>query len=157
MVVFGGTSGVSTEIAKHLRAIYEEHGDQITAPIVVQVAAEPTHALHSHFEWDNDVAAHHHRLAQARQLIRSCKIVFKGADGVERKVNEYQSVIIRDPANRRGTVSGEQQIRVYRATEAVAKDVAARDALLRQFKLEWTAFRNRWENFEAFIALFPPK
>jgi hypothetical protein len=36
---------------------------------VVKHAEDPTSALHAEFEWDDSVAAHEHRLAQARRLI----------------------------------------------------------------------------------------
>lgn len=41
---------------------------------VVTDARDPTSPLHSHFEWDDSVAAERHRLSQARTLIRSVKI-----------------------------------------------------------------------------------
>lgn len=155
MAVFGGSA--NSDVQKIMREIYEDHGKTLTAPIVVDVAAEPTHPLHASFEWDDERAGHQHRLGQARQLIRSCKVTFKDTSGVERRVNEYQSVIIRDPEGPRSGLRREERIRVYRATESVAKDAAAADALLRQFQMEWTAFRVRWESFAEFTKMFGPK
>ena len=52
-----------------LEAIEREHGG-ITPALVVDAASDEDSALHEWFEWDDSAAAHAHRLAQARQLIR---------------------------------------------------------------------------------------
>jgi chaperonin cofactor prefoldin len=41
---------------------------------VVKHAEDPSSALHDQFEWDDSIAAHQHRLAQARQLIGRVKV-----------------------------------------------------------------------------------
>lgn len=153
MVVFGGTSAVSEQ----LREIYRDHGDRLTPTIVVTVASAPSHPLHSHFEWDDAIAGHKHRLAQARNLIRSSKIMFKDRAGNTRMVNEYQSVVVRDASRPKRSALGPEHSRIYVATKTVVKDSVTREALSRQFKLEWAAFRRRWENFDEFIEMFGTK
>lgn len=52
-----------------LTAIWQREG-QLTAELVVDEARDPSSPLHARFEWDDQKAAHEHRLAQARQIIR---------------------------------------------------------------------------------------
>ena len=50
-------------------------GQPLTPEAVVEVAMDPDHVLHDSFEWHDSVAAHNHRVWQARRLIRGVKIV----------------------------------------------------------------------------------
>lgn len=144
----------SSEINKHIRALYDEHHGALTAKIVLEAATPETHPLHSHFEWDDTIAARKHRLDQARRLIRSCRVTFKDTAGQERVVREFHSVVVRNPDRSARSALGPETIRVYRATEDVAKDAASAEVLSRQFKLEWATFRARWETFDEFRKLF---
>jgi hypothetical protein len=60
------------------RAILEEiardHDGLLVPADVVEVASDPEHPLHGEFEWDNDKAAHEHRLWQARVLIHGVRV-----------------------------------------------------------------------------------
>lgn len=47
---------------------------------LVAAARRPRHACHGMFEWDDEVAAHGFRLVQARQIIRSIRVVAPEAD-----------------------------------------------------------------------------
>lgn len=153
MVEFGGTT---TEVAKHIRALYDEHGGKLTARILLEAATPDTHPLHVLFEWDDTTAAQNYRLEQARRLIRSCKVTFADSAGNKRTVREFQSVVIRDPDHPKNAGLGESHIRVYRATADVVRDTTSAEALSRQFKLEWELFRKRWEDFDEFKKLFGP-
>ena len=51
-----------------------EKKGQLTPDAVVAEAASPDSPLHDKFEWDDSVAAHNHRLYQARKLIGSIQI-----------------------------------------------------------------------------------
>jgi hypothetical protein len=57
-----------------LERIREADGGLLFPESVVKKAADPSNALHEEFEWRDDVAAHQHRLHQARVLIRSVVI-----------------------------------------------------------------------------------
>lgn len=46
----------------------------LTASRVLAAASRARHPLHGKFEWDDAVAAHQHRLSQARQLIANVTI-----------------------------------------------------------------------------------
>jgi hypothetical protein len=47
----------------------------LTPEAVVCTATDPEHVLHDHFEWDDGIAGHRHRMWQARRLIRGVKII----------------------------------------------------------------------------------
>jgi hypothetical protein len=47
----------------------------LTAAIVVEDVTPTDHPLHDLFEWNNDAAAHAHRLEQARGLLRAVYVI----------------------------------------------------------------------------------
>jgi hypothetical protein len=63
----------SPEIRAALRAL-EEPGGRLTAERVLEAARNPSSVLHERFDWDDPHAAEAHRLDQARELIRTCRI-----------------------------------------------------------------------------------
>lgn len=68
-------SGVTAAVARQeLLRIQQEHGG-IEPCTVVETAADPKNPLHPAFEWDDTEAARQHRLAQARGLIKSVRLV----------------------------------------------------------------------------------
>lgn len=66
---------VGTEISE----LYDDRGTT-TPDAVIARASDPDSAMHSHFEWDDAVAAQEHRREQARLLLRSIRIVAVGSD-----------------------------------------------------------------------------
>jgi hypothetical protein len=73
-----------------LTRIWERHG-KVTAELVVAEATPEGSVLHDRFEWDDRAAGHAWRLVQARELIRSVKVVFVSPDG-PREVRRFVSV-----------------------------------------------------------------
>ena len=68
--------GVSAEDAgRAIEAIAAQNGGQAKPELLVDVARNARHPLHTYFEWDDDVAGEHYRVIQARTLIRSIIIV----------------------------------------------------------------------------------
>ena len=65
----------------------------ITPQAVLSDAKDPASPLHEHFEWDDSKAAHAHRINQARELIRSVRLVITNTESVVRRV-----AYVRDPA-----------------------------------------------------------
>lgn len=63
----------TTAIRAELQRLEDANG-RLTATIVLEAARSPSSVLHSRFEWDDQQAAHSHRLEQARQLIRSVRV-----------------------------------------------------------------------------------
>jgi hypothetical protein len=56
-------------VALELSRIAKAHGGKLLPEDVVEAAKPKSSPLHSKFTWDDTVAAHQHRLWQARQLI----------------------------------------------------------------------------------------
>lgn len=57
------------EIINELQRLALEHGGIVQPEAVVDAARDEQNPLHSQFEWDDSIAAHQHRLWQARQLL----------------------------------------------------------------------------------------
>ncbi len=62
------------EVGQELDRIRVEKGS-LTPDHVVEAATAADSPLHNAFEWDDAVAAHQHRLTQARRLIVSIRII----------------------------------------------------------------------------------
>ena len=62
------------QIRQALEQIAQEGGGILHAENVVRAAEDLGSVLHDRFEWDDSIAAHAHRLNQARTLIRSVKV-----------------------------------------------------------------------------------
>lgn len=72
-------SGVAVAAARQeLLRIRQDRGD-ITPEIVVEEAASEDSPIHAAFEWDDEDAAHEHRLSQARHLVKSVRLVVDDA------------------------------------------------------------------------------
>jgi hypothetical protein len=86
-----------------LQAIAAANDGRLTAEMVVQAARDPSSPLHDFFTWDDAAAAAAHRIAQARALIRSVRVVFR-----TETVTVRAPYFIRDPdkpPNEQGYIS----------------------------------------------------
>jgi hypothetical protein len=129
------------DLHAELESIRDQYS-KLSAPVVVDAAREPSHPLHSRFEWDDTIAGHQYRLQQARELIRSVRIVYKEADetGPEQSVRAYVSL-----AN-----ESEQS---YEPVNAVAQNPLQRQMALNAMQREWKALYRRYQEFEEFAAM----
>lgn len=85
------------ELLKALEVLEDQNSGRLTPESLVQAAEAETHPWHNMFNWDNETAAHQHRLHQARQYISGFRITYRVA---ERRV--IAPVYVRDPdAHRR--------------------------------------------------------
>lgn len=66
-----------SKIHQELMRIEEERG-YLDPQVVVEYAQDPDSVLHGAFEWDQDEAARKYRMWQARQLIKSVQVQYKG-------------------------------------------------------------------------------
>lgn len=76
-----------------IRAAIEATADKegiVTPDGILSAARDKASVLHAEFEWDDSTAAHQHRLAQARSLIR--EITFEVADIPRRAISEVSYV-----------------------------------------------------------------
>lgn len=86
--------GDATSLAE-LERLMDANDGELTPDIVLAAALPESSALHQHFEWDDTIAAHAWRKAQARQLIRSYELHIVDNEG-ERKTRYFTNVIIDD-------------------------------------------------------------
>lgn len=120
---------MSLEIEKSvLTDIAKKNGGVLMVDAVLDEAKDESSPLHSHFEWDDSVAAEAHRRYQARVLIQRCKI----------------TLIESEPTTVRAFVSLQSDREGgggYRMTTSVMTDEALREELLRDIRLtiaRWT-------------------
>lgn len=129
------------DLRGELQRLYDENR-RLTPALVLQEARDPASPLNSLFEWDNDAAAERWRLHQARQLIRSVRVVYRPADetGPERSVRGWHAV--RD-----------EEGYGYQPAEQVALDPFQRRLLLSDMQREWQQMQRRWADFDEFWRL----
>lgn len=128
-------------LREHLQAIYDAH-QRLTPAIVVDEARPEEHPLHSHFEWNDAVAAEAHRQEQARRLIRSVRVVRQNADGDDEPTDVRAFHAIR-----------RDDLNSYEPIERVIADPLMTKMLLADMKREWQAMRRRYEAFQEFWTL----
>ena len=99
-------------LAAEIAALKDSDG-RVTPEAVLKAAESESSPLHAYFEWDNDVAAHEHRLNQARDLIRQVRFTITYEDR-SYKVPRYVSdprveksayIDTTDPATKKKSVS----------------------------------------------------
>jgi hypothetical protein len=125
-----------------LQAIYTEHG-KLTPAIVLDAARAADHPLHDRFEWDDEVASEKWRKHQARELIRSVRIVYKEPTDTDpgKSIRAFHAV--------RGT----DDESVYEPAEAIAEDPLKRAMLLRDAEREWKTLLRRYKDLGEFMAM----
>ena len=70
------SGGVPADVAaRELARIRSENGGKLTASSVVEAAEADDAPLHPFFVWDDTEAAREYRLMQARQLVRSVRVI----------------------------------------------------------------------------------
>jgi hypothetical protein len=125
-----------------LSDVATEYG-ALTPGNLVHAATPEEHPLHNRFEWDNERAGHQYRLAQAREIIRSVRVVFPTGDPAERRsVRAFHSV-----------ASGEERVRVYEDVDEILVDPIKRALLLRDMERDWRLLRDRWRSFTEFAEM----
>lgn len=129
-------------LKEELLTIYREHG-VLTAPLVVDVARDPKHPLHSRFEWNDELAADSYRIEQARTLIRTVKVryVSESTSEASDSVRAFSSV--RTP----------QGGHAYEPTTEVVTDPVKRKILLADMRREWVSMRRRYQAMQEFWSL----
>ena len=103
-------------VAKRLSEL-EREGRLLPAD-VVDDARDADSPLHSHFEWDDSIAAEHYRLDQARNLIRSIKIHV-----TVREMPVSVVAYVRDPELQDTPTAGYRNVILMRSEEDNARAV----------------------------------
>jgi vacuolar-type H+-ATPase subunit H len=133
-------SGNAQKVGEELMKIKEKEGN-IQAEAVVKRAASKRSPLHSQFNWDNDSAAHQHRLEQARSLIRSIVSITPENRGEDVPVFT--------------AVSGEKpNTSVYIPLDEGLAHQPTREEILGRAKAELRAFRRKYAKLKELSAVF---
>lgn len=112
-----GLNGVSPEVVGEELLRIEERDGKIAAEAVVEEARPESSSLHRIFEWDNGIAGEAWRVHQARNLIRSVRLI---EDDAATKKTETLEVFVHVPDEDGG----------YRSATSVVKAIDAYTAAL---------------------------
>lgn len=129
---------MSADLRDQLQAIRDEHGT-LTPALVVDLARDPEHPLHSRFEWDDSRAAEKWRLEQAGQLLR---VTYRPDPTKARDLRAFSVA--------RGEDSPTSE---YVPTEELLANPFTAELLLRQMKRDWQTFKRRYDHMAEFAAL----
>lgn len=123
----------------HLQAIYDERG-KLTPALVVDVARDNRHPLHTRFEWNDTRAAERWRREQAHQLIKSVQINYVSTrTGTPISIRAFHAV---QETNGRTYA--------YEPTSAVMQDPMVMQILRASMHREWKAMKRRYDAYEEF-------
>ena len=133
---------MSKQIDDSLQAVYDRHG-MLTPGLLLEEARDPSHPLHSRFEWDDTEAAERWRLYQARKLIQLGRTVYRAEKGNQpaRDVRSWQA--IPDPDH--GAV--------FEPVEKVARDELLTAMVLRDMERDWKLLKARYGHFAEFARM----
>ena len=126
-------------IQEILQDIYTRNG-ALTPTLVVEEARDENHPLHEHLEWDDSLAAEKHRLDQARQLIRTVRVVELSGDKAIERVRAFHSVP--RPTGHTYVPIGE-----------VRADPFTRQLVLMQAEREWRSMYARYQHLTEFLQM----
>ena len=126
-----------------IEAVRKRNNGDASAEAVVKAAAVKRNPLHPEFTWDDSVAAHEHRLGQARYMMRNL-VVVRNELVTDRPQRVYEVVRVpQDPEK------GKQRVRhVYRTTDEIMADPDMRAELLGRALRELITIRNRYRDLQ---------
>lgn len=127
---------------KELERVRRANGGALTPDRVVDSARSHNSALHSHFEWDDAVAAEHHRLGQAGEIIRAITVDISRSN-------------VEAPKNIRAFVSVEREgQRSYTSSVEAMTDADLRKQVLANAWRELLAVREKYAGLEELARVF---
>ena len=146
--------GESAEVYEVLTDLYKEHGE-LTAEHVIAEAEDEDSPLHTHFQWDDEKAAHMHRLKQARDLIGAVEIKRKDdprADS-EGRIRAFVNVT-REVIDDNGDYVSEK---TYLPTTEAMADEETRDLVLKQAMYDLDVLQRKYGTFRELAGHLAPK
>lgn len=132
------------EYGERLEILAEQNNEQLEPAVVVDDARNRLSPLHDLFEWDDSIAAHEHRLAHARKLIRSIEVVIK-RDGKEFQTRAFHNVIIRRNSHTE---------RAYAAVERVMSEPELRQQVIDKALRELESWQRRYREYKELGMVF---
>lgn len=126
-----------------LQEIHDQYG-YLTPALVLEEAREPSHPLHSSFDWDDTEAAQKWREYQAHKIIKVARIVHHKpeGDGEALRVRAFHRV----PDNDGGFV--------YHPTDEIVSDPKRTEFVKRELEQEWKRVYDRAEAFRVYADEF---
>lgn len=130
-------------VGEHLELLRTQFKGEITPEDVLEDAKHDNSPLHSFFEWDDTVAAHAHRLAQARGLIRSVVAIYVDEEKEKPAVRAKAYVHINEPSAPH-----------YREAGHAMSQKKTRQMVLQRAWRELAAWKQRYKDLKEFSDLF---
>ena len=106
----------------------------VRASVLLKESTPKRAPLHDEFEWDNDVAAHEHRLRTARRIIRTT--VVHSATGVAQRLAHVPVEVIEGP-----TAASNGREGCYKVICEIVKDSSEYQRALRQLQTQVSAIQ----------------
>ena len=117
----------------------ERLGTVCTAEMIVAEAKKKASALHPYFDWDNDSAAHKHRMEQARYYTRNIEVVVITPEGREQTRGWHHVSIEHEAAAEDGTA--------YVASATIRRDQSLGDQVIRNALRELESWQRRYAEY----------
>lgn len=114
--------------------------ESLTPEAVLEAATPKGHPLHDRFEWDNRIAGHQYRLAQAAQLLRVVRL----PKDPEADYSLRAFVAVKGEGSSRAE---------YVPTGEAMADEFTRKLVLRDMEREWKQLKRRYEHLVEFAAM----
>lgn len=130
-------------IGEELDRVRQTYGVHVTAEQIVEAASDPANPLHDAFPWDDEKAAHEHRLSVARLLLRSVRVVIVTPERKEIEVGAFVSTPREKPNTRH-----------YTTMEYAMGDPELRAHVLKQALSELAAFRRKYAELSELAIVF---
>lgn len=127
-------------VGRHIELLRKQCKGEITPEDILDDAKHDNSPLHSFFEWDDSVAAHQHRLAQARGLIRSVVAVYTHEDRPATTARAYVHV-------------NEPSAPHYRELSHALSQKKTRQLVLQRAWNELQSWRKRYADLKEFAEL----
>jgi hypothetical protein len=129
------------DLRTELSLLMEAHG-RLTPQLLVDAARPDDSPLHNRFEWDDEVAGEKYRLDQAREIIRSVKVVYRDATTEERARSYRMYSSIRT-----------EEGRAYVPTQQALEDPFTRRLLIQQMRREMASLNEKFQHLAEWAEL----
>lgn len=115
--------------------------DGLTAENIIARAEKESNPLHKFFEWDDSIAAHQHRLHQARVLINEITIIIEDV--------EYPAF-----ENVRVSISEDESERIYKTRQEVVEMAEYRQQMVARALNLMLYWKKQYESFSELQPIF---
>lgn len=128
-------------VGAHIEMLREKFKGELTPEDILDDAKHDNSPLHSFFEWKDSTAAHQHRLAQARGLIRSVVAIYVQPDKPAVRTKAYVHIPQGETSH-------------YREASHAMSQKSTRDVVLKRALSELIGWQKRYHDLHEFADLF---